>query len=986
MMKRKFPKIIYFLFCFLLIFEQSGFAQISGELNVSGYFNSLRNVLVQDKIRPLHLRYLVYDNLSDNFNFFIDQGNLTFPQNQELKNSTKELLNYFFVGISLPNDSFWVNLRPDAADNIIDSYLAQTDLGKVLLEADLQLKKDTANFTSPQTPEGKDYWKKLYQKANELFGGENITIPTLTRPWIVPGEIIIRETQKNAYVYKATLKVMLEQDYLKESATYNFKDERLKQLNEYASELIRKTIIPKLTQEVNTAKRYAPLRQVYYSLILAQWFKQKFSGKSGLYSQLINQKNLNGLISKEAWSKDTYFQAYQKSFKEGEYNIKEPVSALGGKTVRNYMSGGISIGGESIAEAVRSGGKIAGSFLRPIEALNLNGVFSGKFSAGTSQDPYSGKIEINLENTISASSAIKNQTTPVFLKEKYLRGSIFPKGLSQQEKEEGFELGLRMVPSKEDSRGYQLSRNNYWPIFDTSLVKIDQAFLEILQEPMSEKIVRLAKEKKGQPLYILNWGAGNLRSDVELTDKLKGNKFKIYAFGDIIGKNMSDFAENDVVPIFDMAENLVQDIPFGQKMDVIYSYAGIHSLLNALQVNTNEAAFLEYLNNLTKILSAEGFIVFNTLSEVKFEKLKRLLPELKKTFKEVRLIWSKENKDGYIFLQGLKNKSGSSPFLVEKTEAIASSPVIHVSTGENSLLLKGRNEILEANLGVCLLVVAMDKDGNRFMAHFLPSGHVNQEDFFNSGFAEFYFETHLTKMLKDMPRDNVKVAVISSTKDERLDRLLEMVGKNSQSPYIITLEGIEGFLKERGIGVDQRDDKDCMKTVIFDREGNVKIFYSDSKDVEKERIIQLATVNPASSPVVDAKGGIDLRALPIVSQPQLNTPIGNIPIFRPLVNINLDESWDQIQNMLKVGIIPSSERIKEYLQSCYGKENTDQEINRILVCIADILRLQEERVVDTDPYLKEMLALLESDKSVDDMQFALAKILVSEKELLIMEK
>ncbi|MCX5706625.1 MAG: hypothetical protein NTW13_03025, partial [Candidatus Omnitrophica bacterium] len=213
------------------------------------------------------------------------------------------------------------------------------------MEADVQLKKDTALATSPDTKEGKEYWDKLYRKAEEIFGSQNVTIPTLTRPWVVPGEIIIRETNDNAYIYKATLKVMLEEDYLKNSAVYNFKDERLKELNTYASQILREKIIPKLTQEVNTSKRYAALRQVYYSLILAQWFKQRFYGKGGLYSHLIDTKNLNGLTSKESWSKTTYFQQYQKSFKDGEYNFKLPVSTPFGQTIRSYFSGGVALGG-----------------------------------------------------------------------------------------------------------------------------------------------------------------------------------------------------------------------------------------------------------------------------------------------------------------------------------------------------------------------------------------------------------------------------------------------------------------------------------------------------------------------------------------------------------------------------------------------------------------------------------------------------------------
>ncbi|TRZ93375.1 hypothetical protein D4R78_08585 [bacterium] len=211
-----------------------------------------------------------------------------------------------------------------------------------MIEADLQLKKDTAKATSPQTPEGKEYWDKLYKKAGAIFGYDNVAIPTLTRPWIVPDEIIIRESADSAYVYKATLKVMLEQDYLKDSAVYNFEDNRLKQLNEYSSQLIRELIIPKLTKEINTSKRYASLRQVYYSLILAQWFKARYANKDTTYSRLINRKDLTNLFSKESWSKSAYFQAYQKSFKDGEYNISEPVSTPYGQTIRSYFSGGIS--------------------------------------------------------------------------------------------------------------------------------------------------------------------------------------------------------------------------------------------------------------------------------------------------------------------------------------------------------------------------------------------------------------------------------------------------------------------------------------------------------------------------------------------------------------------------------------------------------------------------------------------------------------------
>jgi hypothetical protein len=358
MIRHKLPKIVYFIICFLLIFEQSGFAQVAAQLDIAGHLSAMRSALTVDKFRPLHLRYLQYDQTQNNFRLLIDKGTLKNPSNKDLENTSKDLLKYFFIGLSLPNDSFWVNLRPDSPDNIIDDKLAQTDIGRILLEADLELKKDTARATSPETPEGQQYWNKLYQKAEELFGSQNVTIPTLTRPWIVPDEIIIRETTDSAYIYKATLKVMLEQDYLKNDAVYNFKDDRLKQLNEYSSQLIRELIIPKLTKEVNTSKKYAALRQVYYSLILAQWFKARHQGLSSslgpardkqgtvpdVYSRLINSRDLTNLTSKEFYSKETYFKAYQKSFKDGEYNFQTPVSTPFGQVIRSYFSGGFQVG------------------------------------------------------------------------------------------------------------------------------------------------------------------------------------------------------------------------------------------------------------------------------------------------------------------------------------------------------------------------------------------------------------------------------------------------------------------------------------------------------------------------------------------------------------------------------------------------------------------------------------------------------------------
>ncbi len=354
--------------CF--IFTQSGFAQVASQLNLAGRFSQARPAAAFEAFRPLHLRYFSYDIKTDQFKVLLDKGDQQKLAEPQIKGISKELLAYFLVGVSLPDDCFWVNLRPDSENQIIDERLALTDVGKVLLEADLQLKKDTALYTSPKTPTGKKYWELLYKKAAELYGTDNVSIPTLTRPWIVPNEIIIRQTANSAYIYKSTLKVMLEQDHLKGSQAYSFKDERAKKLNDYSSELIRKLIIPELNKEVNSSKKYASLRQVYYSLVLSRWFKANFTGKAGTYSSLINSGRLEGLTSKESWSKSTYFNAYKQSFEKGEYNIQAPVMGISGQSIRTYFSGGADFKGAAMSSPL-------GTFQAPYDDIpgGANGDF-----------------------------------------------------------------------------------------------------------------------------------------------------------------------------------------------------------------------------------------------------------------------------------------------------------------------------------------------------------------------------------------------------------------------------------------------------------------------------------------------------------------------------------------------------------------------------------------------------------------------------------
>jgi len=355
-MWKLFNKIVALTLTFFMIFEQSGFAQVPLQIQLPAYINGY---VAADRFRPVQLRSLSFDSGQQNFNLFLDKGDQIKIDPGQITRDAKQLMQYFRIGLALPNDTFWVNLRPDAADQIIDQFLEKTDVGQVMLAADLQLKKDLAGFTSPNNEEGRLYWDKLYAKANTLFNEQEISIPTVTRPWIVPGEVILQDTNSGCHIFKASLKVCLEQDYINDSKAYNFDDPRLKELNDFSSQLIRALIIPKLTREVNSSKKYASLRQVYYSLILAQWFKEKYRGQINKYSKAIDGFDLNGLTSAKSWNKEKYFNAYKKSFKKGEYNISENRYTAQGASIRQYFSGGMKL-----ANALPLGNGVDGFFIR----------------------------------------------------------------------------------------------------------------------------------------------------------------------------------------------------------------------------------------------------------------------------------------------------------------------------------------------------------------------------------------------------------------------------------------------------------------------------------------------------------------------------------------------------------------------------------------------------------------------------------------------
>lgn len=239
----------------------------------------------------------------------------------------------FFVWLELPPSAFTVNLNPDEPDRIIDAAFGRTDAGRVLLEADLTLKKSVAKFIHPNTPGGRKYWDAL----------QGPTKCMTMRQWIVPGTATVRENGNELYILDAPLQVKMESDVIKARGVggiggCSHQDEAITRQNE---SLYRTTILPQVQDAVNHAPEYADLRRVYASRVAAEWFRQRSATKRTAYSDLIGKGDISRWQSREPWNPRDVFDRYVQSYKNGEFKV--PHTTRRGNTVytQTFVYGGV---------------------------------------------------------------------------------------------------------------------------------------------------------------------------------------------------------------------------------------------------------------------------------------------------------------------------------------------------------------------------------------------------------------------------------------------------------------------------------------------------------------------------------------------------------------------------------------------------------------------------------------------------------------------
>ncbi len=273
--------------------------------------------------------------------FILDPGERPMGQEQ-LKNESTRMVKYFLAALTTPEKDLWVNLSPYERDRIVPESFGQTEMGRDLLAQDYILKQITASLIYPEEDVGKKFWRRIYEEAAQKAGSTEVPVQTFNKVWIVPDKAVVYENAQThtAYVVESHLKVLLEEDFL--ATQKNDKGALVK--TAAVSQIVREVIIPQLNRELNEARNFTLLRQVYQSLILATWYKKKI--KDSILTKVYANKNkIAGVHIEDPQDKEKIFQRYLQAFKTGAYNfIKEDIDPVTRQAVpRKYFSGGANL-------------------------------------------------------------------------------------------------------------------------------------------------------------------------------------------------------------------------------------------------------------------------------------------------------------------------------------------------------------------------------------------------------------------------------------------------------------------------------------------------------------------------------------------------------------------------------------------------------------------------------------------------------------------
>lgn len=309
--------------------------------------------------QPVMLSGLVIDPQHPfDLDFIVDPGD-TQLENDAFSQEAQRLIRFFLTALTVPEKEQWVNLSPYESDRIIPQQLGFTEFGRQMLAQDYLLKQLTASLMNPDEKSGQVFWDQVRKQIQERYGETDIPADTFNKVWIVPDSARIVEQGQKVFIVDNHLRVMLEEDYqaLRQAGQAHKVNglpmesripgsfENMAPVYgraEVVSEIVREVIIPELEREVNQGAHFAPLRQLFNSMLLATWFKVTLR-ESILGQGYANQNKISGTGEQDPSYPQRIYEQYLNAYTDGVVDmIREEYDPVRQQIIpRKYFSGGV---------------------------------------------------------------------------------------------------------------------------------------------------------------------------------------------------------------------------------------------------------------------------------------------------------------------------------------------------------------------------------------------------------------------------------------------------------------------------------------------------------------------------------------------------------------------------------------------------------------------------------------------------------------------
>jgi uncharacterized repeat protein (TIGR01451 family) len=240
----------------------------------------------------------------------------------------------FFTWLALPPSTHWVNLNPNEPDRIFDPRFGRTDAGRVLLEADLAMKKSFARAMHPDTPSGAAFWQEfdaLYD--NRPDGNYCFSF----RQEIEPAPATVRESGGELFILDAPLQIEVEAQHFPGYTPCS----REEALDPRKEEMYRRLVAPVVVQAINTEPQYAALRRVYLARVAAEWFRRRSAQNRTAVSPIIDSGTVDPWALNPPYDPKPVFDEMVRSLTQGEFVVQRPKNTGGVEWIRVYSFGGV---------------------------------------------------------------------------------------------------------------------------------------------------------------------------------------------------------------------------------------------------------------------------------------------------------------------------------------------------------------------------------------------------------------------------------------------------------------------------------------------------------------------------------------------------------------------------------------------------------------------------------------------------------------------